>query len=99
MTGPRPRQRRPMRALRRFDVDKEGAVMLSRSRWTGWAVAFVVALLLAPLAAAGAPGAAAQEAPDKIRVDYAYYNPSSLVLRRFGRLEEELAAEAVEVEG
>ncbi len=28
--------------------------------------------------------------PDQVRLDYAYYNPSSLVLRRFGWLEEAL---------
>jgi sulfonate transport system substrate-binding protein len=41
---------------------------------------------------------AAQDGPETIRVDYAYYNPSSLVLRRFGWLEEELAADGVGVE-
>ncbi|MBA2248274.1 MAG: hypothetical protein H0W23_09100, partial [Chloroflexia bacterium] len=37
-------------------------------------------------------------APEKVRVDYAYYNPSSLVLRRYGWLEEDLAAENIAVE-
>ena len=36
--------------------------------------------------------------PETIKVDYAYYNPSSLVLRRFGWLEEDLAADGVAVE-
>lgn len=56
-------------------------------------------LLLVPVLAAFAGGAAAQDdKPDKIRLDYAYYNPSSLVLKKFGWLEEELAAEGIEVE-
>jgi sulfonate transport system substrate-binding protein len=36
--------------------------------------------------------------PDVIKLDYAYYNPSSLALRRFGWLEEDLAADEVAVE-
>ena len=70
---------------------------MSMSRVRGLTLA-LVALLLAPLVAVGVPGAAAQEKPDKLRLDYAYYNPSSLVLRRFGWLEEDLAADGVEVE-
>ncbi len=42
--------------------------------------------------------AAAQETPPTIRVDYAYYNPSSLVLRRFGWLEEALQEQGIGVE-
>lgn len=42
--------------------------------------------------------ATAQEAPETIKLDYAYYNPSSLVLRRFGWLEEDLTAEGIGVE-
>ncbi|HEV2127185.1 MAG TPA: aliphatic sulfonate ABC transporter substrate-binding protein [Thermomicrobiales bacterium] len=41
----------------------------------------------------GASRAAAQEeidAPETLRMDYAYYNPSSLVLKRFGWIEEAL---------
>ncbi len=37
------------------------------------------------------PASAAQlDTPDSLRMDFAYYNPSSLVLRRHGWLEEEL---------
>jgi sulfonate transport system substrate-binding protein len=43
-------------------------------------------------------GAAQEEVPDKIRVDYAFYNPSSLVLREFGWLEEAFSAEGTEFE-
>lgn len=55
----------------------------------------------APLAAAAsrfAPAAKAQELPATVRLDYAYYNPSSLVLKRFGWLEEALAPQNVGVE-
>lgn len=55
----------------------------------------------APAATPGAAPAAGEGAaakPEIIRLDYAYYNPSSLVLRKFGWLEEELAKENVTVE-
>src|SRR5215203_6951022 len=59
-------------------------------------------------ASAGAVGAAALaghgqnvvaqgEKPAEVRLDYAYYNPSSLVLRRQGWLEQELGAEGIKV--
>jgi sulfonate transport system substrate-binding protein len=45
----------------------------------------------------GRSAAAQEEKPDKITLDYAYYSPTSLVLRRFGWLEEELGAEGIEI--
>src|SRR3712207_105546 len=63
-----------------------------------WLSIALLALLVAPVLTAGGPDAAAQDKPDKLRLDYAYYNPSSLVLRKFGWLEEDLAADDVEVE-
>jgi sulfonate transport system substrate-binding protein len=42
--------------------------------------------------------AAAQETPEKVRLDYAYYNPLSLVLRKEGWLEEALDADGIGVE-
>ncbi len=45
-----------------------------------------------------ARGAAAQEQPASVRLDYAYYNPSSLALRRFGWLEEALSEQGIGVE-
>ena len=42
--------------------------------------------------------AAAQDKPATVRVDYAYYNPSSLVLRRMGWLEEALQEQGIGVE-
>jgi sulfonate transport system substrate-binding protein len=41
---------------------------------------------------------AQEEKPGTIKLDYAYYNPSSLALRRFGWLEEEFGAEEIGVE-
>ena len=38
------------------------------------------------------------EVPDKIRLDYAFWNPSSLVIRDQGWLEEEFSAEGAEIE-
>lgn len=48
------------------------------------------------LAAAAVQPAAA--APDSIRLDYAYYNPVSLVLKEKGWLEEEFAADGIAIE-
>ena len=47
-----------------------------------WLVVVALALLVLPALAFAAPGvqtAGAQEKPDTIKLDYAYYNPSSLV--------------------
>ncbi len=50
------------------------------------------------LASRGSAGIAAQGGkPAEVRLDYAYYNPSSLVLRRHGWLEQELGAEGIKV--
>ncbi len=59
------------------------------------------ALVLMACVAPGAAPAAGEPAATKptiIRLDYAYYNPSSLVLRKFSWLEEELSAEEIPVE-
>ena len=53
------------------------------------------AAALAPLAF-NRPGHAA-EALKEIRLDYAYYSPSSLVLRRFGWLEEDFGKDGIPV--
>ncbi|WP_425450023.1 aliphatic sulfonate ABC transporter substrate-binding protein [Virgifigura deserti] len=66
---------------------------LGSLRKLGFSVTFaaVVALL--------APGMdAAAEQPETIRIDYAYYNPVSLVLKDQGWLEEEFAADGIEIE-
>jgi sulfonate transport system substrate-binding protein len=55
-------------------------------------------LLLSVLAFAGAGILTAQTAkPVEVRLDYATYNPSSLVLKKFGWLEEDLKADGVTV--
>lgn len=54
----------------------------------------LIAAILIPLATLGVARA---EAPAEIRVDYAYYSPTSLVLKRFGWLEEDLKGEQVAV--
>lgn len=59
------------------------------------------ALLLTACVAPGAAPAANESGeakPTIVRLDYAYYNPSSLVLRKFGWLEEELSKEEIQVE-
>jgi sulfonate transport system substrate-binding protein len=58
----------------------------------------IAALGVLPAVGWGVPRAAAQEAPATVRLDYAYYNPSSLVMRRFGWLEEALAEQGIGVE-
>ena len=50
------------------------------------------------IGATRAGGLAAQEQPATVRLDYAYYNPSSLALRRFGWLEESLQEQGIGVE-
>lgn len=70
-----------------------------KSRWFSFAVlAALLVPALAFLAPTGLQTASAQEKPGTIKLDYAYYNPSSLVLKTFGWLEEDLAADGVEVE-
>jgi len=44
------------------------------------------------------PARAQSSSPKEIRLDYAYYNPSSLVIRRFGWLEEEFKKDGVPVQ-
>ena len=47
-----------------------------------WLIVLALGTLLFPiLTACGRP---ASKRPAEIRLDYAYYNPSSLVLRKFG---------------
>jgi sulfonate transport system substrate-binding protein len=56
----------------------------------------VLLALLLPALGHGS-GARAAEKPKEIRIDYAYYNPSSLVLKKFGWLEEDLKADGIKV--
>jgi sulfonate transport system substrate-binding protein len=58
----------------------------------------LAALGIVPVLGSNARGIAAQEQPATVRLDYAYYNPSSLVLRRQGWLEEALQEQGIGVE-
>lgn len=54
----------------------------------------------APAAGSASPAAASPKAaarPAEIRLDYAYYSPTSLVARKFGWFEEEFKAEGIPV--
>ncbi|WP_439535530.1 aliphatic sulfonate ABC transporter substrate-binding protein [Methyloversatilis sp.] len=54
--------------------------------------------LLGSLLAAALPGLVhAADTPNQIRLDYAYYSPTSLVLKRFGWLEEAVKSSGIEV--
>lgn len=57
----------------------------------------LIAAILIPLATLVTLGVARAEAPAEIRIDYAYYSPTSLVLKRFGWLEEDLKGDKVAV--
>lgn len=64
-----------------------------------WLSLVTLGLLLIPLAASGTRLAVAQDnKPGTIKLDYAYYNPSSLVLRKLGWLEQDLAGDGIKVE-
>ena len=56
------------------------------------------ALGIIPVLGRSAGAASAQEQPERVRLDYAYYNPSSLALRRHGWLEEALQEQGIGVE-
>jgi len=52
---------------------------------------------LVALLAASAASLALAQSPKEIRLDYAYYSPPSLVIKRFGWLEEEFKAEGTAI--
>ena len=54
-------------------------------------------LISVPLLAACKKPTPAAEKPTELRLDYATYNPSSLVLRKFGWLEQDLKTDGVSV--
>src|SRR5581483_3490573 len=58
----------------------------------------VIAVLLIVAAAVTAGVARAEEKVAAIRLDYAYYNPVSLVLRQQGDMEREFAKDGIKVE-
>ena len=57
--------------------------------------------LLAPIAALGfsvvAIPAIGADAPKEIRLDYAYYSPESLVIKKFGWLEDEFKKDGIAI--
>lgn len=63
-------------------------------------VLLIVGLIVGACAPAATTGSGEEATPklETLRVDYAYYNPSSLVMRKMGWLEEALAKENVKVE-
>ncbi|MBL8517857.1 MAG: aliphatic sulfonate ABC transporter substrate-binding protein [Betaproteobacteria bacterium] len=58
-----------------------------------------LSVVLATSAATFLPGASAQSAvaPKELRVDYAYYSPASLAIKKFGWLEDEFKADGTEI--
>jgi sulfonate transport system substrate-binding protein len=58
----------------------------------------LAALLIPTLTVSGRSAVAQDDKQETIKLDFAYYNPSSLVLQKFGWLEEDLAADGVKVE-
>lgn len=62
----------------------------------GWLFGFVLVFCLAVLGSCSNTNAATQ--PGSIRIDYAYYNPVSLVLKNKGWLEEDLSKDKIKVE-
>ena len=70
----------------------------TRSSFTRRRLLAAAAALPASAAIGRVARATAQELPATVRLDYAYYNPSSLVLRSFGWLEETLGGQGVGVE-
>ena len=79
-------------------ADRVLATPFTRRRVLGGALGLAAAASLAGTIGTRRAFAEDGDKPDKIRIDYAYYNPSSLVLRRNGWLEEDLAADGIEVE-
>ncbi|WP_226036012.1 aliphatic sulfonate ABC transporter substrate-binding protein [Aquibacillus saliphilus] len=61
-------------------------------------VALVVIGLLVILATGCSSASSEDGTPEKIRLDYAYYSPTSLVLKKFGWAEEEFEEEGIEIE-
>ncbi|MDQ3539088.1 MAG: aliphatic sulfonate ABC transporter substrate-binding protein [Chloroflexota bacterium] len=77
-------------------VAQPGASQLTRRQILAFAAAGAATAAIPAFTIRNASAQAA--APEKIRLDYAYYNPSSLVLRRQGWLEADLSAEGIAVE-
>lgn len=61
-------------------------------------VAILLVSVLLVIISGCSTNAASDGQPDEIRLDYAYYAPSSLVLKHFGWAEEEFEDEGIEIE-
>lgn len=73
-------------------------LLLSRRRWLYGVLAIASAFFIAILSGCTQPSATATDLPSTVRLDYAYYNPVSLLLKEKGWLEEEFSQEGVRVE-
>ncbi len=71
--------------------------MLTRRHLLSLAAAAATATGLLATALAGAGPAAAEQAPARIGIDWAYYNPVAILLKNKGWLEEEFAADGTEI--
>lgn len=63
----------------------------------GLLMAMALIVVLAGCSSGTAESSDSQERPEEIRLDYAYYSPTSLVLKEFGWAEEEFEAEGIDV--
>src|SRR3546814_7151161 len=71
--------------------------MLNRRTVLSLAAAAVAAAGFAALPHVASPALAAEEAPEAIGIDWAYYNPVAILLKNKGWLEEEFAADGTEI--
>jgi sulfonate transport system substrate-binding protein len=71
--------------------------MFTAHRTIGSTLATAAILLTTVPTATARANPAAPAKPSEVRLDYATYNPSSLVLKKFGWLEQELEADGVSV--
>jgi sulfonate transport system substrate-binding protein len=62
-----------------------------------WRRLAAIALMLAPAVSTWAAGATPANVPAEIKLDYAYYSPESLVIKRNGWLEQAFAADHTQV--
>ena len=97
---------------RRIQNRRKKSGLLSRKRFTGWLLSFMAVFAVfalnscsnpeqkaTPSAQPNAANPPAQVSkPATIKLDYAYYNPVSLVIKEKGWLEEDLSKDNVKVE-
>ena len=71
---------------------------LSLQTFAAFSTMLMLVMGLASCGGSGKESAAAAAQPETIRLDYAYYNPLSLVLKQQGWLEKDLAKQNIKVE-